>query len=305
MLRLIHTTNLTFEEFEKLSAPSYAIVSHRWGHDEVSHQDFLDGKKREGYGWTKIVKACEIARAQDLTWLWIDTCCIDKKSSAELTESINSMYRWYYHSHDCLTLLPDIDLTDEDPGFSEQFRQSSWFTRGWTLQELLAPRRLLFFNENFQHVGDKYHRLQDIVAATGIDKYYLLGMSNVQEASVAERMQWASLRESTRTEDAAYCLLGLFDVNMPLLYGEGAKAFLRLQLEIIRKTDDESIFAWWQDPVQSGSWQGLLAPSPRAFAVPKTESVKVLKVQSRQPYSMTHKGLRLKISRHNTTAAQL
>lgn len=149
-------------------------------------------------------------------------------------------------------------------------------------------------------MGDKYHRLLDIVAATGIDKYYLLGMTNVREASVAERMQWASLRQSTRIEDAAYCLLGLFDVNMPLLYGEGAKAFIRLQLEIIRKTDDESIFAWWQDPVESGTWQGLLAHSPRAFAVPSGETVKVLRVQSRQPYSMTHKGLQLNLSVPNS-----
>lgn len=130
MIRLIDTSNLTFQEFENPAVPRYAIVSHRWGQDEVSHQDFLDGKKRESYGWTKIIKACEIARAHELGWLWVDTCCIDKKSSAELTESINTMFRWYYHSHDCYALLSDVDLTDVDAGFSEQFRQSIWFTRG-------------------------------------------------------------------------------------------------------------------------------------------------------------------------------
>lgn len=139
MIRLIDTSKLTFQEFENPNSPRYAIVSHRWGQDEISHQDFLDRRRRDTYGWTKIVKACEIARSHELGWLWIDTCCIDKKSSAELTESINSMYRWYYNSHDCFVLLPDVDLTDSDFGLSDQFRKSTWFTRGMSKSKHRCP----------------------------------------------------------------------------------------------------------------------------------------------------------------------
>ncbi|EME48360.1 hypothetical protein DOTSEDRAFT_111345, partial [Dothistroma septosporum NZE10] len=297
--RLINTIDLSFHEFEHVeSAPRYAIVSHRWGKDEITYQKFLADRYQsgQGNGWFKTIKGCNLARSFELSWVWIDTCCIDKKSSSELSEAVNSMYSWYSHSHECYAFLPDVLLTPTDEGFAEEFEKSVWFTRGWTLQEVLAPRRLLFYNAKFQLIGDKQQRRAEVAAATGIHANYLLGLDKVQDASVAERMKWAALRQSTRREDNAYCLLGIFDVNMPLLYGEGAKAFVRLQLEIIKKTDDESIFAWWQDMAELGSWTGLLAPTPKAFASSSDETIKILRGHWRQPFSMTNKGLKLKLS---------
>ncbi|KAI3327717.1 HET-domain-containing protein [Xylariaceae sp. AK1471] len=224
--------------------------------DWVGNTDHNNRLDRFGY-W-KILRTCLQARKDGLNYLWVDTNCIDKTSSAELSEAINSMYQWYRNASICYAYLSDVLGPDpaatgpsngrpsiHPPGISLSYlRHSRWFRRGWTLQELLAPRDVRFFSRNWTHIGTKSslaHMLSDI---TRIDKKYLLYSEDIRSASIAQRMAAVADRTTTRPEDIAYCLLGLFDVNMPLLYGEGAMAFVRLQEEIIKVSDDHSIFAW-------------------------------------------------------------
>ena len=264
-MRLLHTTELRFEEFFDEQIPPYAILSHRWEGHEVSYQELLEiirpspvnvllGITPGSLDEPKYEKIrncrAKVAELDCLQWVWIDTCCINKDSSAELSEAINSMWRWYEFAAVCFVYLSDVRMDDAmemdvEAQDLEKFLSSRWFTRGWTLQELLAPQqRVLFYDSNWRHFGDRASLSMSIAAWTHIDVAYIKGDKSVHAASVAERMSWVSGRCTSRLEDMAYCMLGIFDVNMPLLYGEGTKAFMRLQLEIIRKSDDESIFAW-------------------------------------------------------------
>ena len=191
---------------------------------------------------------CRYCKGQSCKWAWIDTCCIDKTSSAELSEAINSMFNWYKASLVCAVYLADVT----DPDDLESFGKSAWFTRGWTLQELLAPRTVYFFTSDWQQIGVKYASLLNFRArltskiseVTGVPPRVLQYHHNIHEVSVARRMSWAAHRTTSRTEDMAYCLHGIFDINMPLLYGEGNKAFRRLQVQIMDQNDDDSLFAW-------------------------------------------------------------
>ena len=299
-MRLIHTTFIAFCEFEGEHIPDYAVVSHRWGSAEISCQMFLETavEDRHGYGWTKILEGCRMARCRRIGWLWVDTCCIDKASSAELTESVNAMFRYYQRARQCFVFLPDVFATYKDTeGLETQLQHSTWFTRGWTLQELLASTVATFYNASFQLAGVKStgSSFCDVLSKiSGVGAQYLHDPTMVFKASVAERMRWASLRQTTRIEDIAYCLLGLFDVNMPLLYGEGSKAFMRLQVEILRKSEDESIFAWHMDSAEFTDWQGLLAPLPSAFA--GNEVIEIRNIHQRTPSTMTNKGLQLSLA---------
>ena len=232
-MRLLNTKSKEPKDFAG-SPPMYAILSHTWEADEVLFQDLMNGTHTTKLGWTKIVKACELAAHNHFEWIWIDTCCIDKSSSAELSEAINSMFRWYRDSTICYAYLSDVS-------HEGRFGFSRWFTRGWTLQELIAPSFVLFLDQRWSAVGSKLSRAREIEKITGIPK---ASLSDLMRSSIAIKMSWASKRETTRIEDQAYSLLGLFDINMPLLYGEGEKAFIRLQQEIIRSSDDESILAW-------------------------------------------------------------
>jgi hypothetical protein len=272
-MRLLHATELRFQEFLESETPAYAILSHRWGANEVSYQDMLEvlhpnTKLHTVLGTTPPsiqdwrfakIQSCRIkALEKHLHWIWVDTCCINKESSAELTESINSMYRWYQGARVCFVYMSDVLHKETKSGavvkvtnepHTRRFRDSDWFTRGWTLQELLAPKELVFYDALWRYIGTKTKLAQQIAERTCIDfniiqRYGGLAPSAWSSVPVAKRMSWASSRITSRPEDIAYCLLGLFDVNMPLLYGEGRKAFTRLQLEIIKKSDDESIFAW-------------------------------------------------------------
>ncbi|KAI0810030.1 HET-domain-containing protein [Xylaria sp. FL0064] len=289
-MRLLNTNDYTFMEFmSPRDTPPYAILSHCWSQDssnkEVSHSDLISATyDPNGLGWQKIKRCCSLAHSRGLQWAWIDTCCIDKTSSAELSEAINSMFAWYRDSQECYVFLHDVHLTEmprihgadgnldwmrdlslERATTVNEFTKSRWFTRGWTLQELLAPKNVLFFNSLNDIIGTRIELAPFITTATRIQPEFLNGNQGLQEASIAQRMCWASSRTTTRVEDTAYSLLGKFDVNMPLLYGEGEKAFLRLQQEIIRASDDDSIFAWEREsPPQTLS--GVLAASPRDFA---------------------------------------
>lgn len=171
------------------------------------------------------------------------SCCIDKKSSAELGEAINTMFRWYKNATVCYVYLFDC-VWGEQPDITQQLRQCRWFTRGWTLQELIAPQCLEFYTKEWRKIATKTEICPLISEITGIDENVLRGAS-LDHVSVARRMSWASRRETSRAEDTAYSLLGIFEVNIPMIYGEGRlKAFRRLQEAIMNTTHDQSLFAW-------------------------------------------------------------
>ena len=320
-MRLINTTTLQFCEFFDGDLPRYAILSHRWGSDEASFQDFEKGVQQSREGFAKIKQCCDHASQHGFEWAWIDTCCIDKKSSAELTEAINSMYNWYRRAKVCYVHLTDVlwenGTSELHQASMKRFRESLWFTRGWTLQELLAPPIHHFVDQNWRDIGTKDDLAQEISEITGIDTQHLLPNVNKNpvsctkatdcryhpdpfryrftgkwEPSVATRMSWASKRQTSRIEDMAYCLLGIFDVNMPPLYGEGRKAFMRLQYEIIKQTNDDSIFAWTSDQESTG----VLAHWPSNFASSRYVHSQGPIQMRRRPYAITNQGLNLPIT---------
>lgn len=246
----------------------YAILSHTWGKDEVSFDEIHLAASRTKDGFRKVEYACRQALADGLKYVWLDTCCIDKRSSAELSQAINSMYRWYYNACACYVYLSDFTLEDQN-SLSEPdqllwaLKQCRWFTRGWTLQELIAPKVLNIFDASWSFVASRSEVANILAEITNVDEDILNDRNLVRHTSVAKRMSWASDRTTTVAEDQAYSLLGIFDINMPLLYGEGPKAFQRLQEEIIRTWAwvDHSILAW------DGRSDGLLASSPSQFPV--------------------------------------
>ena len=334
-MRLIHTKTLQCKEFfgeytnpylnvpdlEGLGQdiPTYAILSHTWGEEEVSLSEWnllLENPEadksrqiRNKTGYSKIKKFCELCqqgcaiclhfdcsakknswcrkglekaecmlnlaghctcKPTPIEWTWVDTCCIDKTSSSELSESINSMYEWYRKSAICYAYLSDVPEGDDIAANGSAFRKSIWFTRGWTLQELIAPRTVQFFNKQWNHVGSKLRQYSIVAQITSIpeqilstkgDPHYELG-----KFSVAQKMSWASTRQTTRKEDIAYCVLGLFDINMPLLYGEGNKAFFRLQQEIMKHSTDQTLLGWCAgDTMPDCYYPGILATHPSCF----------------------------------------
>ncbi|RYN17211.1 hypothetical protein AA0115_g11939 [Alternaria tenuissima] len=212
--------------------PPYAILSHTWGseEDEVTFKDVVNGtyKKRKGY---RKLQFCAKQAAEDgLDFFWIDTCCIDKDSSAELQEAIGSMFRWYKDSAKCYVYLTDVSTKFFD--YLDQFSESKWFTRGWTLQELLAPKDVEFFTTETISIGGKSQLIDEIANITGIPEKALQG-TPLSHFSIDQRMKWAEGRHTTRQEDSAYSLLGIFDIQMSLFYGEGReKAFERLKKKI-------------------------------------------------------------------------
>jgi hypothetical protein len=257
--------------------------------------------KQDSDGYRKIYGACQLAKRLGFEWIWIDTCCIDKTSSAELTEAINWMFNYYSKARLCIAHLSDV-LSSKATGvtnhhrsskFITSFRNSAWFTRGWTLQELLAPARLEFYDRYFQHIGSKASMSEYISATTGIATKYLKGQTKFNEASIATRMSWASNRETTRLEDQAYSLLGIFGVNMPLLYGEGEMAFFRLQREILGSSDDESIFGWSSEDAPDDEPLGMLAISPRNFRYSRDMQPIDLSARHRPMCAFTSRGVEI------------
>ncbi|KAK3631054.1 hypothetical protein LTR56_017078 [Elasticomyces elasticus] len=290
-MRLLNTTTLEFEEFIDTKQVKYSILSHCWSQDrsqpEVTHKAFLAKSYNEdGAGYQKILRCCELSVKQGYEYAWIDTCCVDKTSSAELSETINSMFAWYRDSAECYVFMDDLAVEtlpifgkDEKFDIEGRWRQglglaaidnanafmsSRWFLRGWTLQELLAPRGVLFYNRHARYLGGKLELAPLIAHATGIHVPVIRGSESMFNTTIAQRMSWASARQTTRREDMAYSLLGIFDVNMPLLYGEGNKAFMRLQEAILRQSDDQSIFAWGLNEDQQYR-TSVLAVAPSAF----------------------------------------
>jgi hypothetical protein len=222
--------------------PSYAILSHTWDTDEENEVTFDDIKngsgKSKASGYAKIQFCGKQALRDSQQYFWVDTCCIDKANHTEFAEAITSMFRWYRNAARCYVYLSDVTVRERDIDQTERpwepaFRNSKWFTRGWTLQELLAPKSVEFFSREGESLGNKNTLEQQIHEITGIPIEALRGTTPLSDFSFGERMRWASKRDTKKKEDKAYCLQGIFGVVIPLLYGEEEeKAFERLQREI-------------------------------------------------------------------------
>lgn len=343
-MRLINLETLALESFTGYGKiPCYAILSHTWGPDEVTYAEMMTSPREElekRAGYQKILKFGQFVRDRDHarpagriiprceggdrrsgrkynasplrlatrrpTHIWVDTCCIDKSSSSELSEAINSMFAWYQQAAFCVAFLEDYDhpggeadskvKLDEDA-----FKHCRWFTRGWTLQELLAPGVLYFVDKNWVFLGAKPGLKDQVSAASDIDAKFLVD-GVWRKANIAKRLSWAAKRETTRPEDLAYCLLGVFGVHMPLLYGEGGhSAFIRLQEEITKEFDDHSIFAWGRrNQARNGPWNespnvhlGAFASHPSQFL--GLADLKTYPGDEEEPYTVTNKGIRIRL----------
>ncbi|KAH9848554.1 heterokaryon incompatibility protein-domain-containing protein [Lenzites betulinus] len=306
MPRFLNTYTGEFVWIADVGATSYAILSHTWQSDEEGgEQTFDDVVKLQtkcpivtSQPWDdshppqfnkkffshralsdKIKRACEVARKAGFRLIWIDSCCIDKRSSAELSEAINSMYALYRDADVCYVYLADVPGGTDPREEESKFWKSRWHKRGWTLQELVAPPYVVFLAWDWSFLGTKTALASTLEKITRVDTAILLGLKPVESASVAKRMSWAAGRETTRVEDRAYSLLGIFGVHLSPIYGEGTNAFLRLQEEIIKYIPDQSIFAWGASRTLLGLHEaahrfcgdgyyrdhGLLAPSPNVF----------------------------------------
>jgi hypothetical protein len=256
----------SLKEYTENNAPPYAILSHTWGQgdEEVVFKDLAEGKGKEKPGFQKLVFCAKQAEKDGLRFFWVDTCCIDKSSSAELSEAINSMFRWYHEAVKCYVYLSDVSVNSPTQNdipprqtWEKSFRNSRWFTRGWTLQELLAPRSVEFFSADGQRLGSKGALIQDIVKITKIPARALQG-TPLNRFSISERMSWAERRITTREEDMAYSLQGIFNVFISPIYGELREhAFSRLWKAIDERHEDEQS-AEEEDSVES-SWKDLMA----------------------------------------------
>ncbi|KAL5421925.1 hypothetical protein PMIN04_005167 [Paraphaeosphaeria minitans] len=246
----------------------YAILSHVWLKDpdeEVKYDDVLKTLYRPKRGYRKIELCGKQAKQDNCKYFWVDTCAINKSDSNELSEALNSMYMWYTDAKVCYAYLEDVGGKD-----GVTFEESKWFTRGWTLQELLAPETVRFYNHEWEYLGDKSDLSACISKITGIHQEVLRESSRIPNYSIAERMSWAAGRETGRVEDRAYSLMGIFGIDdMQMMYGQGATAFRRLQERIMAMSNDYSIFAW-QGVEEYGP--SMLATSPDAFT--STESIK-------------------------------
>ena len=275
-------------------------MPHRWEEEEISFQELQSDKPeyRQKKGWAKVRNFCDYVSSSfsEIRHAWVHTCCIDKSSSAELQEAINSMFRWYRNAFCCVVCLCDVQRRSDD-----EIRQSKWFTRGWTLQELLAPHNLHFLAKDWNtQLGSRGDLIRLLSPITGIPQEYIgyfagstvTSPGTMDTACVAEIMSWASSRQTTRRKDEAYSLMGLLGVYMALLYGEGDNAFRHLPSEIVGISDDETIFAW-QRPASFR--RGLQAFSLQDF---KNCNCRPLSKSarwdiSRPSYAMTNKGIRI------------
>ncbi|KAK5720405.1 hypothetical protein LTR17_015042 [Elasticomyces elasticus] len=278
--------------------------------------------------FAKVRSTCQKARANNVQYVWIDTCCIDKSSSAELTEAINSMFYYYHHATVCYASLSDLSATQFFTTFDSDVACESnklnvlaacrWFNRGWTLQELIAPTEVRFYANDWTFLSLRSTMVTLLATITGIQPRALdwpresirhtATLDTILDSfSTAQRMSWAAKRQTTRLEDIAYSLLGIFGVKMPLLYGEGKTAFLRLQMEIIKFSTDQSIFAWehlnlQSDNSNSEQREKLLAPHPMHYAavakVIRTSPIQGVRTSEdmsapQSAFDITNEGLRI------------
>ncbi len=303
-----HTLKLHYFASPEAVEDGYVILSHVWDESKELEMSFQDvqrihercaasGENPRDLVNTKIRKCCELGERHGYRWAWIDTCCIDKTSSAELMETINAMYQYYALCLVCYVYLPDFwrknhpdtikyNMCHPLNPLTEPLVKSRWQRRGWTLQELIAPRIVHFLSSHWKYLGTKNDLADGLERGLGIPASVLRHERSPLEFSVAQRMSWAANRSTTRPEDEAYSLLGLFGIKMPTLYGEGSKAFQRLQEEILTQTGDSTLFAWGASASLDSfrdyadyAGTGLLASGPFDFAstrglhVPKSSNV--------------------------------
>ncbi|TFK79931.1 HET-domain-containing protein, partial [Polyporus arcularius HHB13444] len=291
---LLHTKTLELRHFttpvampeDTDTGPRYAILSHVW--EDADHaQSFQDiraiharcvlsGEDPRSLATEKVRRFCIVAEHDGYEWVWLDTGCIDKTSSAELSEAINSMWAWYRDAAVCYAYLGDVGDDDDPRAPGSEFRRSKWYTRGWTLQELIAPHLVVFLSHRWTVIGTKFSLIATVAEVTGIDERVLAQTfgGRLTKISVARRMSWTASRRTSRIEDRAYSLLGIFGVSMPIVYGEGLYSFTRLQIEILRHTQDHSIFAW-------GSIHPDFNASIRRYS--REQALRIGKVRSQQP----------------------
>lgn len=267
-MRLLNVYTLKIDEFFENDIPQYSILSHTWGQDEASFEQWTadpnpaTSTKR---GFMKALSACELSRRDGFQYTWIDTVCINKMNNVELTEAMNSMFKWYQASAVCYAHLEDLQ---QQPAAARmrQLPTCRWFTRGWTLQELIAPATVKFYDQSWTMIGTKSELAREISNITLISETILHDSAQVWKQSVAQRMSWLGNRKTTVKEDIAYCMIGIFDLYMPLIYGEGRRAFTRLQEVIIDSIHDHTVFCWiWPEDMPKPKWMSFLAPSPAAF----------------------------------------
>jgi len=188
---LIDTESLKLEAVVDPDGYEYAVLSHTWEAGEVSFQEIADLKKaRKKTGFSKIARTCQQAKARGLKYAWVDTCCIDKSSSAELTEAINSMFQWYKKSTICFVYLSDLptyDFAGRDV-MTIDFPSCRWFTRGWKLQELTASPSVIIYDQNWNKKGTKISLLIKLHVITGIDSEVLRKSSLISTICLAKRM---------------------------------------------------------------------------------------------------------------------
>jgi hypothetical protein len=249
------------KDLGKDDVPPYAILSHTWGDDdqEVTYKDLLEGTGKPKAGYRKIRFCGEQAARDGLQYFWVDTCCINKTDAVELQRSINSMFRWYKNAAKCYVYLSDVsipeDKVENNPNVDVEsvLRAARWFTRGWTLQELLAPSSVEFFSTDYKRLGDKLSLEPLIHEITGIPVEALQGY-DLTKFSVDERVSWVAKRETKHEEDLAYSLFGFFGIFLPLLYGEGREnAFRRLREEVNRSVETHELDGLPRSGVESRS----------------------------------------------------
>jgi hypothetical protein len=302
-MRLLNARTIELVQFLPGQIPPYAILSHTWSIDPDEEVLFPDvgkeeAKQKRAYQ-QKVLPTCRKALELGFGYVWIDTCCIDKTSSAELQEAINSMFKWYSDSSICFAYLEDVSPNSDESDSDIEYAlfSSRWFTRGWTLQELIAPGEIVFYSKFWDSLGTRASLANLISQKTKIDERILTKTSawdlqiEISRRSVANRMSWAAFRETTRPEDIAYCLLGIFDVNMPMIYGEGKeKAFFRLQEAILETSDDQSLLAWTASSPSPFNLRGPLAEHPIEFR----DAGRIVPLPGvPDMYSLTSSGLRI------------
>ncbi|KAL8978819.1 MAG: hypothetical protein Q9205_005692 [Flavoplaca limonia] len=259
----------TYALEKEVHNPEYAILSHKWIEPEVKFHQLESTEWRtinlKTQPMKKIRDACNKARQRrpPIEWLWVDTCCIDKTNSVELASSLNSMYEWYFRATVCYGYLYDVKWVASSRQISKSTdpkrkgQESAWFERGWTLQELLAPRSMEFYDGDWNFMGTKKNLADLLHERTGIAEEYLTGASNFKAASVATKLSWMAGRTTTAVEDIAYSMLGLLNISMDIRYGEGVKAFMRLQTTLMESSTDESLFAWTTPTNGLACYRGL------------------------------------------------
>ncbi|KAL5614562.1 hypothetical protein BROUX41_004665 [Berkeleyomyces rouxiae] len=266
-MRLLNTLTHRLSEFSHGNIPEYAILSHVREPDDPSLQDLVSGTASTYRGYRKISGSCRQAQEDGYEWIWIDSVCIDQTSPSDISEFINSCYCWYQDATVCYVYLGDV------PRF--YFGDSQWFERGWTLSELIAPRDVEFYAADWTEIGTKSSLETELCHITGIRAEVLRGTAALATCSVAERLSWAARRYTSRPEDEAYCLIGLFGINMTIMYGEGRKAWTRLQELILQTTEDLSLLAWSPNIYRNSAevknaenYSGCLSPGYFSFGRP-------------------------------------